>query len=90
MNQLILSFLRRQTQQSFHENSAETHVDYPFWQPSDEYCDAEQDASVSSSLVPLQYHTLRHPENWQHTSFTHQSSHNMLVSSVSIFSPVLQ
>ncbi|CAL9053499.1 uncharacterized protein LOC103982115 [Musa acuminata AAA Group] len=77
MNQMLLSFLQRQGKQGFDENFAENDEDHPCWQQNGEYQNTEQEASVSSSLIPLQYHTLHHQESWQHNSFAHQSSNNV-------------
>lgn len=79
MNQMLLSFLQRQGKQGFDENFAENDEDHPCWQQNGEYQNTEQEASVSSSLIPLQYHTLHHQESWQHNSFAHQSSNNVPV-----------
>ncbi|WOK99746.1 hypothetical protein Cni_G08458 [Canna indica] len=74
MNQVILSFLHRRGKQIFDDDIAENHEDHLFWQQNDEYQNTKQDAPVASPLVPLQYQTLHHAENWCHTSYTHQPS----------------
>ncbi|XP_010928795.1 uncharacterized protein [Elaeis guineensis] len=76
MNHLILSFLQRQGHQSFDDNFAEDYEEQTFWRQNDEFQNADQVASASSSLIPVPYQTLNHPESWQHTTFRHHSSQN--------------
>ncbi|URD97593.1 RING [Musa troglodytarum] len=60
MNQMLLSFLHRR-----YENFAENDE----WQRNGEHQNTEQEASVSSSLAPLHYHTLHHQESRQRNSY---------------------
>ncbi|XP_010926869.1 uncharacterized protein [Elaeis guineensis] len=78
MNRLILSFLQRQAQQSFDDNYVEDYEEQTFWRQSDEFQNADQVASSSSSLIPMPYQTQHHLDRWQHTSFRHHSSQNFL------------
>ncbi|KAG6529656.1 uncharacterized protein LOC122042597 isoform X1 [Zingiber officinale] len=77
MNQLVLSFIQRRDQYCSDENFAENSMDYPFWQQSLVYQNAEPIESDSSSMVPLHYYNLQAPEKWQNASFTGQSSQNV-------------
>lgn len=85
MNQLILSFIQRRDQYCSDENFAE-NMDYPFWQQSIVYQNAEPIESDSSSMVPLQYYNLQTPEKWQNASFTGQSSQNVVTCFTSLHS----
>ncbi|KAG1347433.1 hypothetical protein COCNU_06G012620 [Cocos nucifera] len=76
MNRLILSFLQRQGHQSFDDNFAEDYEEQTLWRQNDEFQNADQVASASSSLIPVPYQTLNHPESWQHTTFRHHSFQN--------------